>query len=303
MTVFVWVRFLSVVLLPLSFFIAARLMGFRPLAASAAAILAPLVSSPGLYGLEYGSFVWSGSGLFPQAIGGNLLLLTLGLGYRAIRRGKHLALAGAMLGLTFLAHMIYGYMGALSVCLLAAIPDAEERRPVRCWRVAIVGAVSAMLSAFQFLPLFIDASKINHSHWEPIWKWDSFGLWQVLRWLVSGQLLDYGRFPALTLLAAGGAALFLWTTWRQKMNHSAAHAFLFWGTCLWVLLFCGRPLWGPLLTMLGIPGDMQLHRVLGGAQIFLVLLAAIGLYRCGCGHGSAPFRSHPGARTYAWQQC
>jgi hypothetical protein len=42
MKVFVWVRFLSVVLLPLSFFAAARLMGLRPITAAAAAMLALL---------------------------------------------------------------------------------------------------------------------------------------------------------------------------------------------------------------------------------------------------------------------
>ena len=80
MTVFVWVRFLSVVLLPLSFFAAARLMGLRPLTAAAAAMLAPLVSTNFLYGVEYGSYTWAGSGLFPQAVGSHFLLITLGLG-------------------------------------------------------------------------------------------------------------------------------------------------------------------------------------------------------------------------------
>src|SRR5580692_6978641 len=75
MTVFVWVRFLSVVLLPLSFFAAARLMGLRPLTAAAAAILAPLVSTNFLYGVEYGSYTWAGSGLFPQAVGSHFLLI------------------------------------------------------------------------------------------------------------------------------------------------------------------------------------------------------------------------------------
>ena len=81
MTVFVWVRFLSVVLLPLSFFAAARLMGLRPLTAAAAAILAPLVSTNFLYGIEYGSYTWAGSGLFPQAVGTHFLLITLGLAF------------------------------------------------------------------------------------------------------------------------------------------------------------------------------------------------------------------------------
>ena len=128
MTIFVWVRFLSVVLLPLSFFAAARLMGLRPLTAAAAAILAPLVSTNFLYGIEYGSYTWAGSGLFPQAVATHFLLITLGLAFRSIRRGSRLALTGALLGLTFLAHLIYGYMGALSVCLLAVIPDAAVAR-------------------------------------------------------------------------------------------------------------------------------------------------------------------------------
>jgi hypothetical protein len=42
-------------------------------------------------------------------------------------------------------------------------------------------------------------------------------------------------------------------------------------------MFFGRTFWGPLLTLLGVSADMQLHRVIGGAQIFLVLLASIGL--------------------------
>ena len=276
MTVFVWVRFLSVVLLPLSFFAAARLMGLRPLTAAAAAILAPLISTNFLYGIEYGSYTWAGSGLFPQAVGSHFLLITLGLAFRAIRRGRRLAFTGAMLGVTFLAHLIYGYMGALSVCLLAAIPDAEVTRRVRIRRVAMVGAVALLISAFQLAPLLLDGSHINHSRWEPVWKWDSFGAGQVLRWLFTGALLDYGRLPVLTLLALAGAGLYVWNR-RRNLPVSPAHAFVLWGAALWTLMFFGRPFWGPLLAMLGVSDDMQLHRVIGGAQIFLLLLAAIAL--------------------------
>ena len=314
MTVFVWVRFLSVALLPLSFFAAARLMGFRPLAAAAAAMLAPLVSSAGLYGIEYGSYVWAGSGLFPQAVATHFLLITLGLAYRSIRRGRHLVVTGAVLGLTFLAHLIYGYMGALSVCLLAVLPDPEVPRGLRLRRVAIVGATAALLTAFQLVPMWLDRSHINHSRWEPAWKWDSFGAAQVTRWLFGGELLDHGRLPVLTLLALVGAGLFAWNRLRGRnsaartpgdagkvpgrarrapseaspaqapVGHalacpetSSAASFVLCGAAFWTLLFFGRPFWGPALAMLGVSGDMQLHRVVAGAQIFLVLLAAIGL--------------------------
>ena len=279
MTVFVWARFLTVALLPLSFFVAARLLRMRPITASAAAMLAPLVSTNYLYGVEYGSFVWAGSGLFPQSVAAHLVLLALGLGYRAIRQGRQLTLAGVMLGLAFLAHFIYGYIGALSLCLLATMPDQEVPRALRIRRTAWLGAASAALAAFQIAPLLLD-STINHSRWEFNWKWDSFGPGPVLRWLFTGELLDHGRLPMLTLLAFGGAAWFFWRRWRRKENDHP-HAFVLLGAGFWIAVFIGRPLWGPLLDLLGVSRDMQLHRVLGGAQIFLVLLAASALTALG----------------------
>src|SRR5205085_9730868 len=191
------------------FFAAARLMGFAPLTAAASAILAPLVSTNFLYGVEYGSYTWAGSGLFPQAVATHFCLIAIGLAVGAIRRGRRLVLTGALLGLTFLAHLIYGYMGALSVCLLAVIP-AEMPRWVRIRRTVSVGAVALLLAAFQLAPLLLDGSNINHSRWEAVWKWDSFGAGHVLKLLFTGELLDHGRLPVLTLLALAGAALFYW---------------------------------------------------------------------------------------------
>ena len=46
---------------------------------------------------------------------------------------------------------------------------------------------------------------------------------------------------------------------------------------LWLLVFFGRPTWGPLLLLLGAARDLHLHRVVGAVHIFLVLLAAIAM--------------------------
>ena len=148
MTVFVWVRFLAVVLTPVSFYAAARLLELDPVTALAAAAFSPLVSSAGLFGLEYGSYVWAGNGLFPQSVAAHLLLLSIGLGFRAIRRGAGITAAGVLLGLTFLAHLIYGYMGALSLCLLAMLPDtaAPFRSRARC--AVILGAIALVICLF-----------------------------------------------------------------------------------------------------------------------------------------------------------
>ena len=254
-------------------------LGLRPITAAAAAVLAPLISTNFLYGVEYGSFTWAGSGLYPQAVAIHLLLFALGLGYRAVRAGAQLTLAGAVLGLAFLAHFIYGYIGAVSLCLLVAMPDAQVTRLLRFKRLIWVGVTAGALSAFQILPLILDTT-INRSRWEPVWKWDSFGPVQVLRWLFTGELLDHGRLPVLTLLAFGGAAWFFYRHYKLRET-DPAQVFLLLASACWIAMFCGRPLWGPLLTLLGVSPEMQLHRVIGGVHIFLVLLAAVALTAAG----------------------
>ena len=41
--------------------------------------------------------------------------------------------------------------------------------------------------------LLRDGSLINHSRWEPVWKWDSFGAGPVLKQLFTGDLLERSR--------------------------------------------------------------------------------------------------------------
>lgn len=276
LTVFLYVRFLSLVLLPLSFFVMARGFELPPLTAAAVACLAPLISTPQLYGLEYESYVWAGFGLFPQAVATHFLLLTLGCAFRTLRRGGSATLTGLMLGLAFLCQFIYGYMGALSVCLLALVPGAAIPRLERLRRVLWIGIVALLLSAFQLAPLWIDRALINRTPQDQSWKSDSFGAGQVLEWLVTGRILDSGRFPILSLLVLAGLIV-LWRRFFTPRGMEFAAKFVLAGAAFWTLLFFGRPFWGPALWLLGVTPDLHLHRVLGGAQVFLVLLAAIGL--------------------------
>ena len=158
MTLFLWVRFLSVALLPASFFVSARWLGLSRLTAAAAAVLAPLVSTNLLYGVEFGSFTWAGSGLFPQAVATHLLLLSLGAGWMAVRSRPPCRVSGVLVGLTVLSHLIYGYIAALSLaatraasrCALSArgadAPDAGDRgRGVRDRGISIDTAARATL--------------------------------------------------------------------------------------------------------------------------------------------------------------
>ena len=275
-TVFVWIRYLSVVLLPAGFFAAARLLELSPLTAAAAATFAPLISADLWYGLDYSSYISNGRGLFPQSVAAILLLLAMGCGFRALHRGRFGVLAGFVLGLTAICHFIYGWIGAVTLCMLALLPDAAATRMLRARRTLVVGCFAMGISAFQLLPVWIDRPILNHSRWEEVWKWDSFGAGVVLKALFTGELLDHDRPPVLSLLALLGTILILWRFYRTRCL-PAAEGFVISGAALWLLVFFGRPTWGPLLLLLGVTRDLPLHRVVAALQVFLVLLAAIAM--------------------------
>src|SRR5204862_1648040 len=102
LAVTLWCQYLAVLALPLSLFACMRLLGFAPLAAAAASLLMPFVAGPGDGGFGLDLRSWMTYGLFPQAVATSLLLLAIGLGYQAVRRGARLAMTGAVLGLTCL---------------------------------------------------------------------------------------------------------------------------------------------------------------------------------------------------------
>lgn len=274
---FAFLRWLLLALFPLSAYAGCRLLNLRPLSAAAVAILSPLISAPNLYGLDWGSYVWRGNGLYTQLVAMHLFVLAIGAGCRAIRDGRRATVAGLLLGLTFLAHFIYGYMAAATLVLAATFPGAEPRR--RFVRLGWVALVSIVVSAVQIVPMLTDGPFINRSRWEPAWKWDSFGAAQVLSLTASGDLLDGGRLPMLSLLALAGALAVLRRRAAAGDEERFAWQFALAGAALWLFLFCGRAAWGPLFTALGLSDAAQLHRFIGGAQWFLLMLAGIGLTR------------------------
>ncbi|HKA01507.1 MAG TPA: hypothetical protein VKE70_33575, partial [Candidatus Solibacter sp.] len=275
-TLFLWAKYVSVVVLPVSFYIAARWLDLDRATAAAVALLMPLIAGPGTGQLGIDLRSWLGFGLYPQAVGASLLLLSLGLSYRALRTGKYVAAAGALIGLTLLAHLIYGWMSALTACIVAVMPGIEIPRLVRIRRTVVMGLVAALVAAFQLVPLVTDGYLINRARSEPAEKYDSFGAQKVLGWLFSGQILDHDHLPVLTLLAFAGAGVLLWR-WKSTRKIEHAHLFVLIAGAFWLLVFFGRPTWGVLLTLIGVTPDLHLHRVVGAVQIFLVFLSALGL--------------------------
>src|SRR5262249_49172239 len=152
--------------------------------------------------------------------------------------------------LTVALHFETGYL-ALSVLLIwplvAARPLAARLR-----RAAIVLGGSLLAAAWGVRPLLpprpwaagngpAPGPRLAQGH----------GARQVLDWLVTGQLLDSGRLPVVTVLAALGLAL-AWLAWSCDADARALLAAL--AVCL--LFAFGRTTFGSLADV--IPGSADL---------------------------------------------
>jgi hypothetical protein len=274
-----WSGYLLLSFFPLAIYWSGRRMGLERLPALLASVLAPLLATNGLYGLDASSYVWRGYGLYTQLWGMWLLPMALAQGYVTLRSGRGYFLTVLLVSATLLSHLVYGYMLLGSLMLLAAlgvwrrhVQEPDRAGPgLRARRLLWVGALVALVCAYFLIPFLRDRAYLNRSVWEQAGKYDSYGLVWVLETLLKGDLFDAGRFPSLTLLAGAGLIFCIWQ-WRDER-----HRLLVSLTLLWLLLYFGRPTWGALLSLLPLAGDMQLHRFIGGFQLGSIYLMGLGL--------------------------
>lgn len=276
-TTFAALQLFLLVLLPVSVFLGARLLGLDAVGAGLASCLVLAPSGAGelaRYGLGLGAFTWRGSGLTTQLVALNLLVPCLGLVVRALDTGRGRWAASLLLALTSLSHIVFGYVAFVSAAGLAvAGPRGERSR--RFARLVSVAVPALFLLTWFVVPLFLSRAEVNHGRWEDVFKWDSFGAPTLLKQLTTGLLLDAGRFPALSLFLAAGVAVAL------AVHEDPVGRRLLTLAIAWLALFFGRATWGHALLLFGVPGDMHLHRLQAAFELSAVLLAAWGLARLG----------------------
>jgi hypothetical protein len=141
----------------------------------------------------------------------------------------------------------------------------------RVGRLGLLLALTALLTAYLWIPFLLDSRYLNRSVWEESSKYDSYGHAWVLRALVRGELFDWGRFPSLTVLTGVGLVLCL-GRWRQERCRIPVALFVF-----WLLLYFGRPTWGVLVDLLPLSGNLHLHRLIAGVHLGGIYLMAIAL--------------------------
>lgn len=256
---------------PLTVYWSVRRFGFSTLAAGSSALVASLLSTDGLFGLDFASYVWAGHGLYTQAWGMVLLPLALAESHHAVSQGRGYVGAVLLVAATTLSHLAYGYIALNSLVVMCLVVPRRSALSHRLTRGVIVGGTALLATSYFLVPLFLDRAYLNRSVWESANKFDSFGAPTVLGWLVTGELLDFGRLPSISILAGVGLAVSIWR-WRDARYRIPALIF-----GIWLLAYFGRPTWGFLLDLTPLSGDFFLHRLIGGVHLGAIFLAGIGL--------------------------
>lgn len=269
LTVFNLTRYALLIAFPLTVFWSLRYMRVPAAGAAVAAAAAPLLSGDFRYGFDYDSYVWRGFGMFTQLCAMHLSFVTLAVFYRLHTEGTGARAAVISLSALMLTHLLYSYMMAITlvVLFLLTVPRAQMLR--RATAVSIVLIASALVTSVMWLPYMSARAYFGLSPYLQPAKYDSFGAADILRWLVSGDLLDHGRLPLITaLLGIGVVAAVI-----QRTVVARAALVLF---GLWLVLYFGRPTLGGLLNVLPMHDGLLLHRFIGSVELFALVLIGIG---------------------------
>ena len=101
---------------------------------------------------------------------------------------------------------------------------------------------------------------------------DSFGARKILVWLGTGDLLDRGRLPLITILAGVGLVFAV----IQARRREPPRVLIGLGLVSMVLFF-GRPTLGFVIDLLPGGGDLFLRRFINGVHLAALYLAGLGL--------------------------
>lgn len=266
---FVIIRTLLLILLPLSFFLGAIVLGYTPIFGVIFAFFSQAIFTDGLYGLDSPSFLWRGWGLSTQLLAVFFLPLAFAYGIRYFKTKKDLGKAILFNFLLAQSHfgMFYLLLFAYPVYWIFSLEKWQEIGK----RILIFLFLTLISLSYFIFPFFTTSQYRNFSLWDPIWKFNSWGLNQIIIWFANGDLFDFNRFPFLTIFIVGGI---LWALISEnKFNRYLVVVF-----GLYFILFLGREILGPLVNLIPGMSEYHLHRVIVMVQFIGLLIASEFLY-------------------------
>jgi len=269
-TTLAWTLYLLLALWPVCVYATGRLLEWGRWESAVAATLAPLLTSVTLRGFGHEAYVWLGNGLWSQLWAMWTLPLAVAFSWRFVSRREYLFGAVAAAGATIAFHFLMAYLLGLILVIFVVLRPSDVLG--RLLRAALVGAGALAATLWVTVPLLVDAK------WTAIDEFqvhttiaDSFGAPLVLRWLVTGRLLDNGRLPVLTILAAAGLVACV-ARWRADERGRVLVGIF----ALSLVLFSGRPTFGFLLNTLPLNDNLLFNRFVAGVQLASLFLGGVG---------------------------
>ena len=183
-------------------------------------------------------------------------------------RVSNLFWAAIFLTLTTAGHLGIGIIGILSTLPFLFLDLNKIHILKRAKILFFVYCLLFIALAYWLIPILLNTNYHMISFWDPIWKFNSYGWYEVFRQFIQGEIFDWQRFPIITILATAGFLSLLIN--RRLFVFSLLFGF-------WFLLYFGRTTWGGLLDL--IPGmkDFHQHRFIVGIQIAALFLIPAGL--------------------------
>jgi hypothetical protein len=267
---FRWSLYLLLCTWPIAVYCGGRLFDLEPWAAGVAALVSPLIVSAPALGFEWSSYVWRGSGTWAQLWGMWALPFAWALSWRAVSKGRSIALAALVVGLTICLHLLIGYLALLSLGVWVLLSPTDLWR--RLGRAVLVGLGALATAAWMLVPLITDAKWMTRDEFSRgTFYYDSFGARRVLGWLVTGRIFDNGRVPVVSVLVLIGLGVCAWRLRRSETARAMPAVGL-----LSLLLFFGRPTLGFAIDLLPGGTDLFLRRYVTGVHLAGIYLAGIG---------------------------
>ncbi len=276
--------------IPLVLFLAFRMLSFQWLLSGIASLFALLISTDGLYGVDQTSFLWRGWGLSSQLFALLFFPLTLASAIQYIatetKTKKYLVFTAIFLTATTAGHLGIGMMAWMAVAVICCTPilfqilDREKPRVIQrqvltsIKNTCLLILPTFLLLGYWIIPVFTGSAYHNTSVWDPVWKFNSFGVVDVMTKFLGGALFDFQRIPILTFLICIGAFV-SYTTQKEEIKKQLqpiATVFLF----FLVLLF-GRTTWGGLIDLIPGMSEFHGHRFIVGLHIAGLFLAPVGI--------------------------
>ena len=258
-------KYLLLSLFPLPVFLAFILVGFPVIPSAIAAFFASHYSTDGLYGIDPPSFLWRGYGLTSQLYAMTFMPLALAFIYRLLKLS---GLRNFVLSVILLSLTTAGHLGIGIITLLASLPlifiDFNKKNIInRSRKLLFVFCFFIFTLSYWIIPILLNNNYHIVSFWDPIWKFNSYGWYEVLRQFLNGEIFDWQRIPVITFIVTIGFFILI----LRSQLHVFALSF-----ALMMLLYFGRTTWGGLIDL--IPGmkDFHQHRFIVGVHLTSLFL-------------------------------